>query len=263
MTIYTDEQIEEVIAKLTNGISIEHGRPSPLKTEANMLRSLLTERHARSSVLSTIIERIGSDPTTTITSKEVCALMETRPDSPAGSSGDVPTELDELNLRFVEVCEERDHLNNLLFGHSGVLSSRNNQIGELLAIIHGDGGHYQAEYGLNKAAGDAIPIVHSLMTKVALQPPQPPTKESVEKVCAGCKGKRERFNDVHNRMMTCPHCQGTGKESVRGVSDADVLHACIDYYGVPAWEFMSHKAGCLKNMRAVLESFANRGDGDE
>lgn len=40
-------------------------------------------------------------------------------------------------------------------------------VGELLAIIHGDGGHYQAEHGTDKAAADAIPKVGALMQKLA------------------------------------------------------------------------------------------------
>src|SRR5574337_1292724 len=40
------------------------------------------------------------------------------------------------------------------------------------------------------------------------------------------------------------------------VSDEAVLQVCMDYYGEPAWKFMSHKAGCLGRMRAALTHFA-------
>lgn len=40
-------------------------------------------------------------------------------------------------------------------------------VGELLAIIHGDGGHYQAEHGVEKAAQDAIAKVNALRQVVA------------------------------------------------------------------------------------------------
>lgn len=35
-------------------------------------------------------------------------------------------------------------------------------LGELLAIIHRDGGHYQGEYGTKKAVEDAIDIVYHM-----------------------------------------------------------------------------------------------------
>jgi hypothetical protein len=45
------------------------------------------------------------------------------------------------------------------------------QVGELLAIIHGDGGHYRAEHGLQKAAKDAQEKVIQMMTKIATSEP--------------------------------------------------------------------------------------------
>jgi predicted transglutaminase-like cysteine proteinase len=35
------------------------------------------------------------------------------------------------------------------------------KISELLAILHGDGGHYQSEHGLDKAIEDAIKLIHT------------------------------------------------------------------------------------------------------
>jgi len=46
-----------------------------------------------------------------------------------------------------------------------------NHIGELLAVIHGDGGHYQAEHGVQKAAKDALQKVIEMMTKIATNSP--------------------------------------------------------------------------------------------
>ena len=40
-------------------------------------------------------------------------------------------------------------------------------IGELLAVIHGDGGHYQSEHGTLKAVQDATKIVDVSKTKSA------------------------------------------------------------------------------------------------
>src|SRR6185312_802747 len=45
------------------------------------------------------------------------------------------------------------------------------QVNELLAVIHGDGGHYQAEHGVQKAAKDALQKVIEMMTKIATNPP--------------------------------------------------------------------------------------------
>lgn len=42
-------------------------------------------------------------------------------------------------------------------------------IGELLAVIHGDGGHYLARHGVEKAATDALPKVYALMQEAAQQ----------------------------------------------------------------------------------------------
>lgn len=39
-------------------------------------------------------------------------------------------------------------------------------LGDLLAVIHRDGGHYQAEHGTAKAIEDAIAAVHSLRAQV-------------------------------------------------------------------------------------------------
>src|SRR5574337_661402 len=57
-----------------------------------------------------------------------------------------------------------------LFAHPPAQAAQVDQVGELLAIIHGDGGHYRAEHGTEKAAADAIPKVYALMQKLAKQP---------------------------------------------------------------------------------------------
>lgn len=56
------------------------------------------------------------------------------------------------------------------FTHPPAQAAQVDQVGELLAIIHGDGGHYRAEHGTEKAAADAIPKVYALMQKLAKQP---------------------------------------------------------------------------------------------
>lgn len=38
-------------------------------------------------------------------------------------------------------------------------------IGELLAVIHGDGGHYRAQHGTDKACLDALSIIYKLRAK--------------------------------------------------------------------------------------------------
>jgi len=43
-----------------------------------------------------------------------------------------------------------------------VLDATEYWLGSLLAVIHRDGGHYQAEHGMQKASGDAITAVHVL-----------------------------------------------------------------------------------------------------
>jgi hypothetical protein len=43
-------------------------------------------------------------------------------------------------------------------------------VGNLLAVIHGDGGHYQDAHGLEKAAADAITVVHQLRQEIAERP---------------------------------------------------------------------------------------------
>lgn len=40
-------------------------------------------------------------------------------------------------------------------------------LGELLAVIHHDGGHYQAEHGAKKATADAIEIIHADRAAIA------------------------------------------------------------------------------------------------
>lgn len=68
------------------------------------------------------------------------------------------------------------------------------QVGELLAIIHGDGGHYQAEHGLQKAAKDAQEKVIQMMTKIA----------TAEPVAHGESAWLERLKDpatVHALML--------------------------------------------------------------
>jgi hypothetical protein len=42
-----------------------------------------------------------------------------------------------------------------------------------------------------------------------------------------------------------------------GVTDEVALRLCVAYYGDPAWKFMSHKSGCVENMRAALLSVAH------
>jgi hypothetical protein len=58
---------------------------------------------------------------------------------------------DTLREEIDHLMEEIDHLNKLL--------------GNLLAVIHGDGGHYQGEVGTEKAAKDAEKIVCDLRAK--------------------------------------------------------------------------------------------------
>ncbi|MES2346997.1 MAG: hypothetical protein V4641_05435 [Pseudomonadota bacterium] len=53
---------------------------------------------------------------TQIAALEASGILSERQAAMQGQGGEVPSELDELRLRFAEVCEERDHLNGLLFG---------------------------------------------------------------------------------------------------------------------------------------------------
>lgn len=49
-------------------------------------------------------------------------------------------------------------------------------IGELLAVIHGDGGHYRAQHGTDKACLDALSIIYNLRAK-----PIMPSDEEIRK----------------------------------------------------------------------------------
>lgn len=40
-------------------------------------------------------------------------------------------------------------------------------VSDLLAVLHGDGGHYEAKHGREKAARDALEIVHGYRQKLA------------------------------------------------------------------------------------------------
>lgn len=62
-------------------------------------------------------------------------------------------------------------IHSIMFTRPPAQAAQVDQVGELLAIIHGDGGHYQAEHGLQKAAKDAQEKVIQMMTKIAAAEP--------------------------------------------------------------------------------------------
>jgi hypothetical protein len=69
-----------------------------------------------------------------------------------------------------------------------------NHIGELLAVIHGDGGHYQAEHGVQKAAKDALLKVIEMMTKIATNPPaQTAQVDGIAKAAAYIQKKADDY----------------------------------------------------------------------
>lgn len=68
---------------------------------------------------------------------------------------DAADEIDRLRAEVAEVAAKRDEW----AGFSARLSI---QLGNLLAVIHRDGGHYESEHGTEKACADAETAVHVL-----------------------------------------------------------------------------------------------------
>lgn len=59
-------------------------------------------------------------------------------------------------------------------------NSRNDSywLGELLAVIHGDGGHYQSEHGTEKATEDAIIKINLALMERIEKPCEPEFRKS-------------------------------------------------------------------------------------
>ena len=75
------------------------------------------------------------------------------------------TEEDEGYPRTLEVRLHDDESPGLI-SITDKMRARITGLGDLLAVIHRDGGHYQAEHGTAKAIENAIAAVHSLRAQV-------------------------------------------------------------------------------------------------
>jgi DNA-binding HxlR family transcriptional regulator len=66
--------------------------------------------------------------------------------------------------KFTRLTEEKDLWHKLCLEQTELAKKREEQLKstrELLAILHGDGGHYTDEYGLEKSIQDAIELIHT------------------------------------------------------------------------------------------------------
>ena len=87
---------------------------------------------------------------------------------------------------------------------------REKATGELLAIIHRDGGHYQDEHGTVRALQDAVNVVITLRTELdhALSHKDDPITASFP--CPECEGTGMKQVSPGHHMdasFTCPHCK--------------------------------------------------------
>ncbi len=67
------------------------------------------------------------------------------------------------------VDELHDQLDELILA-SRKLSEENQSFGNVLAIVHGDGGHYITEHGHRKASKDAIKIINTMRMELEDKP---------------------------------------------------------------------------------------------
>ena len=84
-----------------------------------------------------------------------------------------------VDCEFIAACVNA--IRTQLAGEAGA-------VGDLLAVIHGDGGHYQAEHGTAKAAAEALTKYNKVMQDIA----------------TGDSGARVA---VPGRDWYCPHCK--------------------------------------------------------
>jgi hypothetical protein len=71
-------------------------------------------------------------------------------------------EITELVEQLEARVDRLKRLNRRLHQRMADLNVADSLLSDLLAVIHGDGGHYQAKHGTIKAVKDAIRIVREL-----------------------------------------------------------------------------------------------------
>lgn len=101
---------------------------------------------------------------------------------------------EELRAKYHQVVDEKNEWRAVANAERAACESAD-YMGNILAIIHCDGGHYKAEHGTVKATDDAIEIVSGLKAEVA------ELKERLQNV----------LDDAHAQWMESPHITAANK----------------------------------------------------
>ncbi len=96
------------------------------------------------------------------------------------------------------------------FGETNFNPDKKNALAELLAILHGDGGHYQQEHGTTKAIEDAINLIHTKwFTNGTMQDinellrDNKELKTKLQNVVDACEDKDGQFRAWHQHLRKC------------------------------------------------------------
>lgn len=131
-----------------------------------------------------------------------------------------------------------------MFSWNHFMSKNSNQhagkmLGDLLARIHGDGGHYAAEHGIEKAVADADRILAEWRAYKPAPPQQGeylplPEGWPARFRCDSCEGNGEVGEPMYQgyfqppEKARCPECSGVGWSSEEQAYNTDQVHAAID-----------------------------------
>ena len=139
-----------------------------------------------------------------------------------------------LSLRFEEADGSsvvRDYEDVNIRARSSAPEAREEALGNLLAVIHGDGGHRALEVGVEQAAAEAEKIVANLLSSA----PEAREGEAVK-----CRANMDTVGDCSTRGgCDCPPQQRELRDVVKGI-DADYMTSETHHPGyvlIPAAKF--------------------------
>lgn len=163
---------------------------------------------------------------------KVCGHDEASHEAPAEGAGEAMTEREVR--QWIDACNHeparqvlRDYL--ALRARSSAPEAREEALGNLLAVIHGDGGHRALEVGTKQAALEAEKIVADLLSSA------PEAREgeavTVSAVCGWCDGAKVVQSQTYGHVI-CSHCRGSGVETytrnVTAAPSADKLRIAVE-----------------------------------